>query len=65
MYAQVLGTRLPGTHSLHLIEEADHNFTGRPEEVNDAILSWWDALEQGDLKTGVWCPSESSASSKL
>jgi hypothetical protein len=27
IYSQAFGSRAPGTHSLHLIEEADHNFT--------------------------------------
>jgi len=27
IYSRVFGSRAPGTHSLHLIEEADHNFT--------------------------------------
>lgn len=27
IYSRALGARTPGTHSLHLIEEADHNFT--------------------------------------
>lgn len=28
IYARVFGARTPGTHNLHLIEDADHNFTG-------------------------------------
>lgn len=27
LYARILGKRFPGTHNLHMIEEADHNFT--------------------------------------
>ncbi|KAG2065747.1 ectomycorrhiza-regulated esterase [Suillus decipiens] len=53
IYSRALGSRTPGTHSLHLIEEADHNFTNRQDEVVDCILEWWDALNQGRLKTGI------------
>lgn len=53
IYSRALGARTPGTHSLHLIEEADHNFTNRQDEVVDCILQWWDALGQGCLKTGI------------
>jgi hypothetical protein len=53
IYSRALGARTPGTHSLHLIEEADHNFTNRQDEVVDCILEWWDALNQGRLKTGI------------
>lgn len=28
IYARTFGARAPGTHHLHLIEDADHNFTG-------------------------------------
>lgn len=28
IYARIFGARAPGTHNLHLIEDADHNFTG-------------------------------------
>lgn len=28
IYARVFGARPAGTHNLHLIEDADHNFTG-------------------------------------
>jgi hypothetical protein len=37
-----------------MIEGADHNLTGRVDEVNDAICSWWDKLERDQLRTGVW-----------
>ncbi|KAG1869037.1 ectomycorrhiza-regulated esterase [Suillus subalutaceus] len=53
IYSRALGARTPGTHNLHLIEEADHNFTNRQDEVVDCILEWWDALNQGRLKTGI------------
>ncbi|KAH7919473.1 ectomycorrhiza-regulated esterase [Leucogyrophana mollusca] len=54
IYARAFGARSPGTHSLHLIEDADHNFTGRQDEVVDCILDWWDARDKGMLKTGMW-----------
>ncbi|KAG1743187.1 ectomycorrhiza-regulated esterase [Suillus paluster] len=54
IYSRALGARTPGTHSLHLSEEADHNFTNRQDEVVNCILEWWDALNQGRLKTGIW-----------
>ncbi|KAF9241080.1 Alpha/Beta hydrolase protein [Melanogaster broomeanus] len=44
----------PGTHSLHLVEVADHNFTGRQDEVVDCILEWWEAKLSGSLVTGVF-----------
>ncbi|OJA21030.1 hypothetical protein AZE42_02335 [Rhizopogon vesiculosus] len=54
IYSRAFGSRTPGTHSLHLIEEADHNFTNRQDEVVECILEWWDALNQRRLKTGIW-----------
>ncbi|KAG0704852.1 ectomycorrhiza-regulated esterase [Suillus ampliporus] len=54
LYSRIFGARTPGTHSLHLIEEADHNFTNRQDEIVDCILGWWDAHDQGRLKTGIW-----------
>ncbi|THU96669.1 alpha/beta-hydrolase [Dendrothele bispora CBS 962.96] len=66
IYARALNPRSPGTHNLHLMEDADHNFTGRQDEVVDTILEWWDKQQersitnggdgngQGSLKTGVW-----------
>lgn len=54
IYARALGSRAPGSHNLHLIEDADHNFTGRQDEIVDTILEWWQLCERGDLKTGVW-----------
>lgn len=53
IYSRALGARTPGTHNLHLIEEADHNFINRQDEVVDCILEWWDALNQGRLKAGI------------
>ncbi|KAG2130647.1 ectomycorrhiza-regulated esterase [Suillus bovinus] len=54
LYSRALGARTPGTHNLHLIDEADHNFTNRQDEVVDCILEWWDALNQRRLKTGIF-----------
>ncbi|KAG1821317.1 ectomycorrhiza-regulated esterase [Suillus variegatus] len=54
IYSRALGARTPGTHNLHLVEKADHNFTKRQDEVVDCILEWWDALNQGRLKTGIF-----------
>ncbi|KAI6129710.1 ectomycorrhiza-regulated esterase [Pisolithus croceorrhizus] len=33
-------SRAPGTHVLHLVEDADHNLTERQDEVVDVILEW-------------------------
>jgi uncharacterized protein len=54
IYARALSVRTPGTHNMHLAEGADHNFTGRQDEVVDTILEWWDKRQRGELKTGVW-----------
>ncbi|KAK1227354.1 hypothetical protein PQX77_009676 [Marasmius sp. AFHP31] len=55
LYARALGER-QGTHSLHFVEEGDHNFTGEKarDEVVDVILEWWREKESGALRTGVW-----------
>ncbi|KAH9480227.1 hypothetical protein JR316_0006825 [Psilocybe cubensis] len=54
IYASALSDRSPGTHTLHLMEDADHNFTGRQDDVVDAILQWWDARTRKEIKTGIW-----------
>ncbi|KAG6377192.1 Alpha/Beta hydrolase protein [Boletus reticuloceps] len=54
IYARIFGARTPGTHNLHLIEEADHNLTGRQDEVVDCILEWWEAKRSGSLTTGIF-----------
>ncbi|KAH9936277.1 ectomycorrhiza-regulated esterase [Fomitopsis serialis] len=54
IYAKILGARSPGTHNLAIVEEADHNFTGRSDEVVDTVLEWLDMLEHKTLKTGIW-----------
>ena len=45
---------MPGTHTLHLMEDADHNFTGRQDEVVASILEWWALRQLREIKTGVW-----------
>jgi hypothetical protein len=68
IYARVFGARPPpGTHTLHLLEDAVHNFAGCRDEVADAIVAWWAALERGALVTGVWDggPAARAESSKL
>ncbi|KAF9063281.1 Alpha/Beta hydrolase protein [Rhodocollybia butyracea] len=54
IYSRALSQRNPGTHSLHLMEDADHNFTGRQDEVVDIILDWLDNHRQRSLKSGIW-----------
>ncbi|KAJ7366358.1 Alpha/Beta hydrolase protein [Mycena albidolilacea] len=55
IYARALGARSPGTHTLHMVEDADHNFTGRQDQVVDYILEWWNLYERGELKSsGLW-----------
>ncbi|EIW81097.1 ectomycorrhiza-regulated esterase [Coniophora puteana RWD-64-598 SS2] len=54
IYARALGSRTPGTHNLHLVEDADHNFTGRQDEVVDCILEWYEARTSGSLSSGIW-----------
>ena len=55
LYSRALGSRNgDGTHSLELVEEADHNFTGMGDAVVDVILEWWREKERGMLRTGVW-----------
>ncbi|RDB18938.1 hypothetical protein Hypma_014332 [Hypsizygus marmoreus] len=54
IYARALSNRVPGTHTLNLVENADHNFTGRQDQVVDAILAWWEARERGEGQHGIW-----------
>jgi len=56
IYARALSHRIPGTHTLHLMENADHNYTGRQDEVVDSILRWWNARKEGKLCTEIWAP---------
>ncbi|KAF5382679.1 hypothetical protein D9615_003055 [Tricholomella constricta] len=58
IYTRALSNRSPGTHTLNFMEDADHNFTGRQDEVVGAILDWWAAREQGKLQTGIWVERE-------
>ncbi|KAF8968918.1 Alpha/Beta hydrolase protein [Flammula alnicola] len=52
IYARALSDRTPGTHTLHLMEDADHNFTGRQDDVVDAIIQWWDLRGAERLRRG-------------
>jgi len=54
IYARALADRSPGTHNLHLVEGADHNFTERQDETVDTILEWWQMQQRGQLKSGIW-----------
>ncbi|KAI0060376.1 ectomycorrhiza-regulated esterase [Artomyces pyxidatus] len=54
LYARALGARTPGTHNLHLMEGADHNLTGKHEEVVETILEWWSSRQRRDLRSGIW-----------
>jgi len=54
IYARALGARVPGTHNLHFVEHADHNFTKHKREVVDTILQWWKKRTRGELETGLW-----------
>ncbi|KAF8644399.1 hypothetical protein AX16_008460 [Volvariella volvacea WC 439] len=56
IYANILSSRSPGTHTLRMMEGADHNFTGRQDEVVDTILTWWDATQKGQTKNTMWIP---------
>lgn len=56
IYARLFGARTPGTHNLHVLENADHNFTARSAEVVEAVVKWVSCLEQEKLQTGVWNP---------
>lgn len=54
IYARAFSGRMPGTHTLNLMEDADHNFTGRQDEVVELILEWWATRQSRELKTGIW-----------
>ncbi|KIL62839.1 hypothetical protein M378DRAFT_165300 [Amanita muscaria Koide BX008] len=56
IYAKALGARRPGTHALHLMEGADHTFTGHIDELIGSILEWWELRRRGGLNTGIWLP---------
>jgi hypothetical protein len=65
IYARALSDRSPGTHSLHLMENADHNFTKRQDEVVNVIMDWWEARRRGALKTGIWLTEINPGNAKL
>jgi len=55
IYARALSNRHPGTHQLHFMENADHNFTGLQDQVVIVILSWWESHQNGKLlNSGIW-----------
>jgi len=56
LYSRALGARSPGTHSLCLIEDADHSYThpGNREAVVETILKWCDMVHKGECKNGIW-----------
>ncbi|KAF8631027.1 hypothetical protein AX15_002638 [Amanita polypyramis BW_CC] len=56
IYAKALSDRVPGTHSLHLVEGADHNYTGLHDELVSSILEWWELRQRHELKGGIWLP---------
>ncbi|KDQ06802.1 hypothetical protein BOTBODRAFT_120994 [Botryobasidium botryosum FD-172 SS1] len=54
LLSQAMSGRTPGTHVLHVVENADHNFISCFNEVIETILAWWDEKEKGLLKDGIW-----------
>ncbi|KAK0489737.1 hypothetical protein EDD18DRAFT_1311212 [Armillaria luteobubalina] len=54
LYVKTLSNRHPGTHTLHLMENSNHNYNGRHDEVIWTNLDWWDAKLKGKLQLGVW-----------
>jgi hypothetical protein len=38
------------------MENADHNYTGRQDELVESILHWWSLRKERKLKTGIWVP---------
>lgn len=54
IYTRALSGRSPGIASLHLVEGADHNFTGRQDEVVAVVTEWLECRNQGRLTPGVW-----------
>ncbi|KAH8822556.1 ectomycorrhiza-regulated esterase [Flagelloscypha sp. PMI_526] len=48
-----------GTTSLNLVEGADHNFTGRQDEVVDTIIDWLGRKDKSDMShSNIWIPDE-------
>ncbi|KAG8820669.1 hypothetical protein FRC18_011640 [Serendipita sp. 400] len=60
LHAQAFDDRVggEGKHTLHFIEEADHNFKGHQEEVNATIVEWLERLEQQEKKGSRECEGE-------
>lgn len=54
IYAKIYAARERGTHDLHFIETADHNFTNHRDEVVTTICDWWNLLQHAQLKNGLW-----------
>lgn len=54
MYHRALSPRSPGTHTLHMVEGANHNFIGKHDEVNETIVEWFDKATEGTLQGGIW-----------
>ncbi|KIJ54913.1 hypothetical protein M422DRAFT_24793 [Sphaerobolus stellatus SS14] len=54
LYARALSARKPGTHTLHMVEDGNHNFTGKYDEVNDTIVEWLNQARRGEAKGGIW-----------
>ncbi|KAK0489732.1 ectomycorrhiza-regulated esterase [Armillaria luteobubalina] len=65
LYAKALSKRSPGTCSLHLMEHADHTYTGQYAEVVQTIVDWWDSHSKGKLSTGIWMGPERQVKGKL
>lgn len=61
IYAKALSARTPGTHSLHMIESADHNFIGHHEEIIGSVVDWWELKQRQGLQSGIWLPNFSRA----
>ncbi|KAG9006117.1 hypothetical protein FRB94_000942 [Tulasnella sp. JGI-2019a] len=58
LYAHALSGRSGVTHTLHLVEEADHNFVGFHDDLVETIVAWWNRKQQGMLKDGLWIVNE-------
>jgi len=56
IYAKALSNRSSGTHALHLMEGADHNFVGHQDELLGSILEWWGLKQRNGLSSGIWLP---------
>jgi len=54
IYHHAFSSRSPGTAMLHLAEDADHNFSGRSEEVVNIVLEWMQKRERNEIKSGLW-----------